>query len=288
MEDRWSLEGGDEKLVTSNVKEEILTIEAPSQTDINNLIEEKKVSLFSKYFGFSKPKSNEIKLQNKPEIKYKPYRVTEGLYTVTYLRQVNHTLQLEKDVESVMIDGKEFVVNKDALKVSGLLGKLGSGISVGGSGINLSFGPLENLIKDKASDTLGDKDFKLTEKRTIEIPKILERCLHSFHDVFCFDASSANPILSNDIWKEIKNSKPRLKNGRPKGFKEVLSEKKAVEEVNKKLVREPDDSKRILNQNFSIIRSQIYFVPMIHCKLMYKGSPKELVINGLTLEEEKN
>lgn len=283
--DDWSLEGNDAEIKKNkSAEEEIFTIEEPDKGIIDDLIEREKTGCFGRFLF--KPNPNEVKVHGRSEITYIPYRVVEGIYTVTYLRFHNHSLQLENEVEAVKINENELIVNKEAFRLSGLIAKIGSGVSVGGTGINLSFGPFEGLIKDGVSSVLGDKDKKLSEKRTIEIP-ILEKVFCISHETICFDASSLNISINNDIWKEIKNQNPKLKGGRPKTFKENLSESKAIEELSKKTIRKPDDSKILKNQEFDIVRSQVYFVPIIKCKLTCKGETKELCINGLTLKVKK-
>ena len=281
--DDWSLEGpSSDKPQESIETEEFFIIESPTQTDVDKAIAKEKVCLF-KAGIFSKPNPDEVKISGKIETTYKPYRIIEGAYLVRYLRLRKHELKLDGDVESVLIHGKEFSVNRDILKLSGIIGKAGSGFGISGTGLSFSFKPLESLIKDGAANLLGDKDFKLMEKKSIDIPDVAERVIHSHQSVFCFDAESATPIPAKDILSDIVGLKPKTKSDRPKNTKSLSDGKAVFDEVRKKLVKIPDDKKRILEQKL-IIKPQVYFLPIIQCKVSYKGKQEDLRINGLTLK----
>jgi hypothetical protein len=137
------------------------------------------------------------------------------------------------------------------------------------------------LLQKGIAIGLGDKDKQIFSKKSIEIPNVLEQALFRKVNICCFDASTITIVEKQDILKILKKQ-VKATNGRPKKCKEILNEKRAIEEVKRKLVTHLNG--RILEQVFNVLRVNFIFIPRLYADLQYKGQQKKLIIDGITLE----
>lgn len=262
-------------------KPETLTIVPPTKAEIDKAVEEIKNEPFRS--TFSKPNKSEVKVLN-TEIKYSPYLIIVGQYVARFLRKSDYVLKVKPDVVSVKIKDQILNVDNKQETISSLIAKGTSGLTVGGV-IGFSLEPFEETIQKGLSSALNDNDKILgMGNKSIRVPDLLE---HADYDTkeksWCFDASTSSIAEKPHILKLIKKG-TKTKEGRPANCKETLDFKKAVADVEKKLVKLPNG--RILKHEFKIKMSFV-FLPKIYATVQHKSKKEELVLDGITLETFK-
>ena len=277
-DDDWNLNGKNadlERDVPS--KPEILTVVPPTRDDISNAVEATKCDSFGSWI--SRPNKSDVKIAS-TEIRYCPYLVVKGRYVAKYLRTNSYDWKVDSDVSSLKIKEDVLDVEKKSIKISDLVAKGVSGLGAGGV-IGFAFSPFEGIFQKGVSKVIGTRDVSLMSSKNIHIT-LLEQAIHdSKEKAFCYDASTASIEDTPDILKCLKKG-IKYKDGRPTNQKEFLDFKKAVNDVEKKLVGQLDG--RVLEHLFKVSALSFIFLPKVHATLKYKGQTKELVLDGLELQ----
>lgn len=157
--DEWTLNGENAEIEKeAPLKPEVLTILTPAKSEIDGVIDEKKVDCFSGFF--STPANSEVKVLN-TEIVYQPFLIIIGRYIARYLRKNNYEWKVNSDVVTVKIIEDVLNVDNKPVKVSNLLAKGVSGLTVGGGIIGFSCEPLEEVVQKGFSKVIGKHDLAL-------------------------------------------------------------------------------------------------------------------------------
>jgi hypothetical protein len=272
--DEWALKGENADLEREAPTDpEILTIILPTESVIENSIEQTK----TKYFGnlLNRPLKFEVKVQQ-TEIEYSPYLILSGRYIARYVRANNYVWKVSSDVVSVRIKDDVLDVDKKALRISNLFAEGFSAFTVGGV-VRFSNEHLEGVVQKGISRVIGKRDISLASSKNIPL-RVTEQAIYDTGEKnLCYDASSASIVEASDILKAIKRGVKTIE-GRPANYKENLDFRKAINDAEKKLVKLPDG--RILEHVFKVSLLSLVFMPKIRVILEYKSQQKEITLDA--------
>lgn len=131
-------------------------------------------------------KTEEIKISDSSLV-FRPYWRVKGVYACRYKRIHSHKLQLEDDVESVTIYGKDQYVVAERKRLSDLLASVGADFGIGYGPLRMSLSRLEGGLKKSISSVLRSGDRELGKKVELEIKEIVEIAAFSYSGAFLFD-----------------------------------------------------------------------------------------------------
>jgi hypothetical protein len=199
--DEWSLNGGSAEIEKDvPPKPEVLTILTPTKSEIERVIDERKIDCFSGFFNT--PSNSEVKVL-KIETLYQPFLIVISRYVARYLRKNNYEWKVNSDVVTVKIVEDVLNVDNKPIKVSNLLAKGVSGLTVGGGVIGFSCEPLEDVVQKGVSKIIGKHDMALLASKKLCL-SLLEHAIYDTKDkTMCYDASTASIVEAPQISKLI-------------------------------------------------------------------------------------
>jgi hypothetical protein len=206
------------------------------------------------------------------------------VYGCKFLRKGDenkYTIPVEKNIERLWTDGNEMYFSAQEVKLSNLMGKIASSISVS----NIKIDGLENLItggSQKLLDTLGIQDRSLTKEGKAVVPKVVEQVLIVNHAFLCFNDDDRSRI-GGKLIKDITISFKEAVNKKKQTTKSKSNKEKIVQCLKNEIVREPSESPRkILEQKLTIKELISLVIPFYHFKVEGRGKIKHLFVNAVT------
>jgi hypothetical protein len=235
------------------------------------------------FLGAVKPE--QIKIVKRTTV-HRPYwRISAG-YACRYLRNHSHDITVEDDVEAVSIYGKSQTVTGERLKLSDLLAKASAGASLGYGPIKISLGPLEHALKGKISSALGSRDKEFERRAQLSVSGIVEQAAYTYSGNFLFDATQG--VESKEVFDTLEGRDLLVTSeGNLKKQGVVLepsyTKEEAIEEVRKRLSREPDESpRRILEQEFKLLELSLIYIPSYDFTFQYDKRMMPVRLDGMT------
>ena len=107
------------KLKDINSKSRVIVLKPSLDYDeIVDMVESRKVKLFQTLLN--KPKRSDIHLHS-TKLFFEAFLLLSGRYTADFIREVTHTITVDKNVKEIVIDGQTYPI----LQKKGMLSKLG-------------------------------------------------------------------------------------------------------------------------------------------------------------------
>ena len=107
------------KLKDINSKSRVIVLKPSLDYDeIVDMVESRKVKLFQTLLN--KPKRSDIHIHS-TKLFFEAFLLLSGRYTADFIREVTHTITVDKNVKEIVIDGQTYPI----LQKKGMLSKLG-------------------------------------------------------------------------------------------------------------------------------------------------------------------